>query len=123
MPIPPPAKVPQVLFKGKASFKIWADVHKDFPRTEKFGLGRRIDEIFLLLLEQIFITSYLPLQEKITALGKISHTLDKLKFFMQLAWEHKRIPTEKYTLISKELEEIGRQIGGWKKGLLTKTLP
>ena len=40
---------------------------------------------------------------------------------MQLAWENKLIPTDKYAEISKQLEEIGRQLGGWKKGLQTKT--
>ena len=41
---------------------------------------------------------------------------------MQLAWESKLIPTDKYAIISKELEEIGRMLGGWKKGIEAKTL-
>ena len=46
--------------------------------------------------------------------------LDNLKFFMQLAWESKLIPTEKYANLSKELEEIGRMLGGWRKGLVER---
>ena len=46
--------------------------------------------------------------------------LDNLKFFMQLAWESKLIPTEKYVNLSKDLEEIGRMLGGWRKGLQDK---
>jgi hypothetical protein len=46
-----------------------------------------------------------------------------LKFFIQLAWENKLISTEQNIELSKNLEEIGRQLGGWKKGLETKLPP
>ena len=39
---------------------------------------------------------------------------------MQLAWEAKLLPTEKYGNISTSLEEIGRMLGGWRKGLQEK---
>ena len=39
---------------------------------------------------------------------------------MQLAWENKLIKTEKYAGLSSELEEVGRMLGGWKKGLEQK---
>ncbi|MEK7553373.1 MAG: four helix bundle protein [Patescibacteria group bacterium] len=54
-------------------------------------------------------------------LGKIISRLDVLKFFVQLAWENKLIPTEKYAELSKRLKEIGRMLGGWRKGLQNKT--
>ncbi len=54
-------------------------------------------------------------------LSKTIAKLDNLKFFMQLAWEAKLIPTEKYTNISRDFEDIGRQLGGWRKGLQKKT--
>jgi hypothetical protein len=43
---------------------------------------------------------------------------------MQLAWgESKIIPTENTLLISQELEEVGRMLGGWRKGLIGKQNP
>ena len=42
--------------------------------------------------------------------------------FIQLAWEGKLIPTEKYSVLLADLGEIGRQLGGWKKGLQEKLL-
>ena len=39
---------------------------------------------------------------------------------LQLAWESKIIPTIKYAELTKQLEEIGRQLGGWKRGLQEK---
>ncbi len=46
--------------------------------------------------------------------------LDHVKFFMQLAWENKLVQTDKYTELSRCLEEIGRQLGSWKKGIENK---
>jgi hypothetical protein len=53
-------------------------------------------------------------------LGKAINRLDILKFFIQLTWEQKLVNNEKYLEISKELENIGKQLGGWKKGLEIK---
>jgi len=60
-------------------------------------------------------------EAKITLLGKIISKLDTLKFFTQLAWEGKLIPHDKYIELSAKLEEIGKMLGGWRKGLSTKT--
>jgi hypothetical protein len=40
---------------------------------------------------------------------------------LQIAWENKCISSEKYSVLSEKLEEIGRMLGGWKKGLEKKT--
>jgi len=68
-----------------------------------------------------FAAAFLPPEQKIILLGKIIPRLDVLKFFMQLAWESKLIPNEKYIDISSRLEEIGRMLGGWRRGLQSKT--
>jgi hypothetical protein len=60
---------------------------------------------------------YLAPEPKIILLGKVISKMDTLKFFTQLAWEGKLIPQEKYIELSKKLEEIGKMIGGWRKGL------
>jgi len=86
-------------------------------------LGRKIDFIFLEILESTFTAAYLPIDPKIILLGKIISRIDVLKFFSQLAWENKLIPDEKYIELSRRLEEIGRMLGGWKKGLLQKKTP
>lgn len=56
-------------------------------------------------------------------LSRVISKLDALKFFIQIAWENKLISTEQHIELSKNLEEIGRQLGGWKKGLETKLPP
>lgn len=96
-------------------------LHRDFPKTERYGIGRRIDNLFLEVLELSFTAAYLPPEQKIVFLGKAISRLDILKFFLQLAWESKLVPDEKYLDLSARLEEIGRMLGGWRRGLQKKT--
>lgn len=106
--------------KEKEAYCLWLALHKNFPKIERFGLGNKIEQTFINILELTFSSSYLAPEHKIILLNKTVSRLDVLKFFLQLAWENKLIPTEKYTDLSVRLEEIGRMLGGWKKGLLQK---
>ena len=84
-------------------------------------MGQKIEQSFLDLLELTFASAYLPIEPKIDQLGRAISKLDNLRFFLQLAWESKLVPTEKYSGLLEQLGEIGRQLGGWKRGLQTKT--
>ncbi len=106
--------------KQKEIYKYWITLHRDFPKVERFGIGQKIEQSFLDMLELTFTSVYLAQEQKIISLSKTIAKMDNLKFFIQLAWESKLIPTEKYSKISGELEEVGRMLGGWKKGLIEK---
>ena len=86
-------------------------------------MGQKIEQSFLIVLEYTFTAAYLPPASKIVLLGKTISKLDVLKFFIQLAWESKLISTGKFADLSERLEEIGRMLGGWKKGLEAKLSP
>jgi hypothetical protein len=118
----PPREAPKVLLKEKETYRYWIIIHRDFPKTERFGIGQKIEQSFLNVLELTFASVYLAVEQKILMLSRTIAKLDNLKFFMQLAWESQLVKTEKYTIISKELEEIGRQLGGWRKGLQEKLI-
>jgi len=47
--------------------------------------------------------------------------LDGVKFFLQLAWENKCLSHKKYAILSEQLQEVGRMLGGWKRGLEKNT--
>lgn len=46
--------------------------------------------------------------------------LDGVKFFLQIAWENKCLKDDRYLNLSEKLEEIGKMLGGWKKGVEEK---
>lgn len=63
-------------------------------------------------------------QNKTDKLPTIVYALKKtdlLKFFLRITWELQGLDNKKYLLISEKVEEFGRMLGGWKKGLETKT--
>jgi hypothetical protein len=119
---PPPA-APSALLKTKTAYSFWFKIYSDFPKAHRYTLGGKIEDYFLGLLENIFISIYLPSETKIPRLIIAISKLDGVKFFLQIAWENKCIPNEKYLTLSEKLDEIGRMLGGWKKGLEKKTPP
>lgn len=112
---------PIVLVKEKEAYAIWFKILADFPKVYRYNLGGKIEDCFLSLLENTFAAIYQSGEKKRTQLSLAVVKLDGLKFFLQLAWENKCIDSKKYTNISSQLNEIGRMIGGWIKGLETKT--
>ena len=46
--------------------------------------------------------------------------VDLLKLLLQLAWEIRALDTQKYATLGEALQEVGRMLGGWKKGLEIK---
>jgi hypothetical protein len=108
---------PRVIVKEQEAHQYWLALHRNFPRVERLGIGQKIEHVFLDILELSFACVYLPPEQKILMLAKVISKMDTLKFFAQLAWESKLIPQEKYIELSGKLEEIGRMLGGWKKGL------
>ena len=110
-----------MLIKSKESYSIWFKYLTDFPKTYRYSLGSKIDGYYLELLENIFTCLYLSGNQKINRLTTSISKLDGVKFFLQIAWENKCISNEKYLLLSTSLNEIGKMLGGWKKGLESKT--
>lgn len=92
------------------------------PKTARYSLGIKIDNLFIETTELIFIASRLNKEKKLPYLEKASGKLDLLKFFLQIAWEIKSLDNKKYIILSEHLNEIGKMLGGWKKGLESKTL-
>ena len=112
---------PVVISKEKEAYQEWLALHKNFPKVERFGIGQKIEQTFLDMLESSFTAVYLPIEQKILMLTKTISRLDIIKFFIQIAWENKLIPDAKYSILSQKLDEIGRMLGGWRKGLQNKT--
>ncbi|MFA6352809.1 MAG: four helix bundle protein [Candidatus Paceibacterota bacterium] len=118
---PPPREAPRALLKMKELYCFWLKIYRNFPKVERFGIGQKIDGLFLEALELIFSSVYLPPEHKIILLAKAISKIDSIKFFIQLAWEDNLITTEKYSQFLSGLEEIGKMLWGWKSGLQNKT--
>lgn len=92
-------------------------------RTERFGVGKKIDDLLLELLELLRQSEYTAPEPKILLLEKVALVIDGLRFFLQLSWDADLIQDMPYANLGQMIEEIGRMAGGWKRGLIAKTSP
>ena len=118
---PPPRLLP-VLEKAKTVYKKWIETHRNLPRTQRFGIGSKTDFLFLELLELLRKAMYAPMQIRIELLQEASGKVDSIRFFFQLLWEAQLVPNNQYISLGSEIENLGKMIGGWKKGLVSKQM-
>jgi hypothetical protein len=110
-----------VVLKLKDSYRLWQEYLTQFPKQNRYTLGNKIDEVFLLAIEYCFLASYASKTTKLVHLERCISRVDLLKLLLQLAWEVRALDTKKYIALSEQLQEVGRMLGGWKKGLESKT--
>ena len=80
-------------------------------------MGQKIDNLILETLELVFLVINVSREEKCNILKKASLKIDLLKTLIRLAKEVKAIDDKKYIQLQKELQEIGKMIGGWIRSL------
>ena len=107
--------------QGKKIYKIWLPIYHNFPKVEKFGIGQKIDHLFLNLLEILRLGTYSPQNEKIILLRKSLKMIDSLRFFLQLSWEANLMSIKQFGIIGAEIEKLGKLVGSIKKNLEKKT--
>ena len=93
---------------------LWAipKLHK-FPRDYKFTLGDRLESAELDLHEVLIEAAYT--RRKVQLLQRANLTVEKLRHLFRLAKDLKVLPVRSYEYAARELDELGRQIGGWQK--------
>lgn len=117
----PQNNFPPVIEHLKSAYKQWIVIERNLPKCERFGLGQRVDLLFTDLLDILQKASFSQMGAKISLLSDALVKIDSLRFFIQLCWELKLIPSKQFTTLGEAVESIGKMVGGWRKGLLTKT--
>lgn len=96
-------------------YKNLSQVIEKFPKTKRYGLGQKMDQIALELIELIVRASYLQREQKPSVLEKSVVSADLLKILLRLAKDNKALDNKKYLQLESNLQEIGRMVGGWKR--------
>ena len=94
-------------------YKLFHEFIKLFPKTEKYSLGQKIENLILEILELTLKTIYSTKQEKSLSLKKINVKLNLSKMLIRLANEIRILDNKKYLFLQEKLQEIGRMVGGW----------
>lgn len=104
-------------------YKVWQEYLPHFPKTSRYTLGAKIDNLFLELIELIYIACYLRGKQKLFSVEKSSTKLDLLKFLLRISWEIGVLDNKKYIVLSRRCNKIGKMIGGWLNHLEQKLPP
>ena len=67
------------------------------------------------VIELTITAGYLPREQKLPALQKISVKLDLLKILLRLSSETKCLDNNNFQTLISQILEIGRMLGGWIK--------
>lgn len=89
------------------------DLCSKFPKTFRFNLSDRITNTSLDVMEDIVHAIYA--KEKITNLDQANLSIEKLRVLIHISLDLKIISLSQYAHIAKEMQEVGRMIGGWRK--------
>lgn len=102
-------------------YKQWFAYRDHIPKKSRYTLGEKIDSRFVQVLELLFVATYQGKTEKLPTLERALTGIDVLKFLLRVTWELAILDNKKYAVLSEGLEKVGREVGGWKRGLVTKT--
>ncbi len=88
-------------------------VLEKFPKSQRFLLGDRIENLLLEIMELIIQAVYS--KNKTLLLIDINLKIEILRYLIRLAKDLRHISIKRYQFISKSINEIGAEIGGWLK--------
>jgi hypothetical protein len=84
-----------------------------FPRSHRFVLGDRIESRMLNVLESLVLAAYA--RDKRDYLRQANGDVQVLRLLVRAGKDLGFTSTKQYEFISRELVDLGRQIGGWTK--------
>ena len=117
----PPQRVLPILQKLKDTYLLWYKYYQTLPKLHRYSLGKRVDNLFVEVIEAIASASFLAKEEKAPYVRLAIRKTDTLKILLMILWETKSLDNKKYSAVSVKIDEIGKMLGGWN-GQLQKSL-
>ena len=103
------------------TYTLTVNVYKassNFKKEYKYTLGEKLKLACHDLLDLIVIIN--SSEDKLEFLEKLNNKLESLRIHLRLAFDLKIISAGHLGKLNKEIDEIGRQIGGWQKWAANK---
>lgn len=110
-----------LLERIKSTYVLWHGYHSTLPKTHRYSLGNRIDELFIEAMEAISAATFLSREEKMPYVRLAARKVDTLKLLLLVLWETKSFDTKRYASLSEKIDEVGRMLGGWVRNIDTST--
>lgn len=100
----------------QAIYDLIIEIHKrvdNFPRVHRYSIGEKIKNIGFDLLDLIIKAN--TAEDKTIYLRQAEDILEKLKIYIRLCFDLKILGSKGFEFITRKLDEIGRQLSGWKE--------
>lgn len=92
-----------------------------FPKSQKFLLGDRIQNMALDVQESLIEATYS--KNPAPHLAAANLHLEKLRYLFRLAFDLKYLDQRRYEFAARAIDEIGRLVGGWMKAHRAEKTP
>ena len=93
---------------------VWTLNHTaKFPRSHRHGLGMRLEEVNHLLLDLLVEAKFTT--DKAEILRQASLAAERLRWQFRAAKDVNVLPYKSHEFASRQLQEIGKQLGGWRR--------
>jgi hypothetical protein len=109
-----PQKLSGIPLNLLEAYVFWQSNTKHIPKILRHSMGVRIDSLFAEIVELVSTAIFTSVDKKMPFVNKANTRNDVLKFMLNAIFELKGIKEDVYTEISHRMEEIGRQLYGWK---------
>jgi hypothetical protein len=86
-----------------------------FARAHKFTLGDRLMDTSLDILTMLIEATYT--RAPVGLLRQVNIRLTQLRFLVRLAFDLRQLNQRRYEWCVREVDEVGRLIGGWLRAL------
>ena len=106
-----------IIIKMRELYKIYYNIALLFPKKDRYLLGSKCEMYILDTLELLLAAGSAPKTEKMVIIRKANVKFDALKVFLRIAKDLKILDNKKYIILQKQIQEIGRMLGGWQRSL------
>ena len=106
-----------IIKKMEAFYKQFYCYRKRFPKQDRHLLGAKCEQYIINILELLWSCEYLNKTQKSNKLKLVDKKIDLLKPWIRLLAELEIIDQRKYLILEKQLQTIGKELGGWLKSL------
>ncbi len=89
------------------------DKVEKFPRSQRFIFGHRLANLAVDILEDLIRAYYS--KNKVSILKEVNIRLEIFRILLRMVKDRKLVSLRQYEYISKEINEVGKMVGGWIK--------
>ncbi len=97
---------------------IWLLDHtRKYPKHQRFVMAKRIEDAALDFHDNLVWATKCPGAERLGPLREADFNLERLKVYNRIAMKLHLSSFAQYEFLARQLDEIGRLLGGWQRRL------